>query len=249
MCTRFEVVSARTIDGKDGYKRHVAYTILIRKEGADDDPVPVVIERRYTDFLELYKALGQDHPALTSHIYFPRKVILGNFTADLIKLRSHSFQNFLKVVAGNEKLRESPGLKLFLTGHEEKQARKWLEAKSYGQAKPILENIFRLLSKVHTDRHPSVMIALCRLTACCSADPSSLVDAEKYAELALRRFEGVSDIDLLCYYVPLLQLCINLWWVLGRDKEALESRLSTLKRHGHRVDGCTPLLESMLSVD
>lgn len=77
MCTKFEVVSARTIDGKDGYKRHVAYTILVRKDEGDDDPVPVVIERRYTDFLQLYKALGQDHPTLTSHIYFPRKVILG----------------------------------------------------------------------------------------------------------------------------------------------------------------------------
>lgn len=173
----------------------------------------------------------------------------GNFAPEVIKSRSCSFENFLRVIADNEKLRDSTSLQYFLIGQEEKQARKWLGNKRYSQARPVLENIFRLLNKIHTDRHPSVIIALCRLTACCNADPTALVDAEKYAELALRRFDGVSDVDLLYYYVPLLQLCVHLWWTLGRDKEALESRLFNLKLHGHRVDGCPALLDSMLSFE
>lgn len=248
MCAKFEIVSARTVEGKDGQKKHVAYTILIRKDGTNDI-YPIVIERRYTDFLELFKTLRQDYPRLTSQFSFPRKVILGNFAQDVIKARSISFEYFLKIVSLNERLRESLGLKSFLTGQEEKQAKKCLELKRYGQARPLLENIFRLLSKIHTDRHPSVIVALCRLIACCNADPTALVEAEKYAELALKRFDGVSDVDLLCYYVPLLQLCVHLWWALGRDKEGLESRLSTLKRHGHKVDGCPTLLESMMNLE
>lgn len=248
MCAKFEIVSARTVENKDGQKKHVAYTVLIRKDGPNDT-YPVVIERRYTDFLELYKTLRQDYPHLTSQFSFPRKVIIGNFAPDVIKARSISFEYFLKLIASNERLRESLSLQSFLTGQEEKQAKKWLQSKRYSQARPLLENIFRLLSKIHTDRHPSVIIALCRLIACCNADPTALVEAEKYAELALKRFDGISDIDLLCYYVPLLQLCVHLWWALGRDKEALESRLSTLKCHGHKVDGCPALLESMMNVE
>lgn len=165
----------------------------------------------------------------------------------MIKTRSYSFETFLRIVAENEKLRDSESLNLFLIGEEERKAQRCLESKQYSQAKPLLENIFRLLNKIHTDRHPSVITALCRLTACCNADPNSLGEAEKYAELALRRFDGISDVDLLQYYVPLLQLCVRLWCTIGRDKEALEGRLSTLKLHGHRVDGCPPLLEAMLA--
>lgn len=248
MSAKFEIVSARTVENKDGQKKHVAYTILIRKDGSND-AYPVVIERRYTDFLELYRSLRQNYPPLTSQISFPRKVLLGNFAPDVIKSRSCSFESLLKIISSNERLRDSAGLKVFLTGQEEKQAKKCLESKRYNQARPLLENIFRLLSKIHTDRHPSVIIALCRLTACCNADPTALIEAEKYAELALKRFDGISDVDLLCYYVPLLQLCTHLWWALGRDKEVLESRLNTLKRHGHRVDGYPTLLESMLNFE
>ena len=82
------------------------------------------------------------------------------------------------------------------------------------QAAPLLENAFRLLNKLYTDRHPFVIIALCRLVACCAADTTEIRvggRAEKFAELALRRFEAVSDTDLLQFYVPLLQLCVHLW--------------------------------------
>lgn len=117
------------------------------------------------------------------------------------------------------------------------------------QAAPLLENAFRLLNKLHTDRHPLVITALCRLVACCAADAhESCVGgrAEKFAELALRRFEAVSDADLLKYYVPLLQLCVHLWWSLGKDKQPLVSRLEDLKMRGIRVDGLPSLLDAML---
>ena len=138
---------------------------------------------------------------------------------------------------------------MFLIGNDDKLAKKYLFNKKYYEAKPLLENNFKILNKIHTERHPAVIVALCRLAACCTADTNLLEDAIKYSEIAIRRFDGISDVDLLYYYIPLLQMCSYLWEITGKDKGILESRLSSLKLRGHRVDGCPSLLESILNID
>ncbi|KAJ9601815.1 hypothetical protein L9F63_000043 [Diploptera punctata] len=244
---KFEVVSARTVD-QDNEKKHVAYTVMIRKDGLQPDPNPAVIERRYTDFLELYESLRREFPAQMARVTFPKKVLMGNFAPGVISRRSAGFESLLEHVTTEEKLRESKILAMFLQGREEHEARQWMEAQRYDQAIPLLENCFRLLNKLHTDRHPTVMLALCRLVACCSADPTA-TSAEHFADIALRRYEAVCDIDLLQFYVPLLQLCVRLWWSVGRDKRPLEARLEDLKRRGVKVDGCPTLLEALMAMD
>ncbi|KAK6622681.1 hypothetical protein RUM43_008523 [Polyplax serrata] len=248
MWTKFDIVSARTVDTKDGQK-YVVYSIKIYQEGGSCDSQAIFVERRYTDFLELYNNLRQGYPMLTARISFPRKVLIGNFSSELIQSRVVSLENFLKVIAENVTLLDSVGFKSFLLGQDEVMAKRLLEAKKYSQAKPLLERNFKILNKIHTERHPTVIVALCRLAACCTADPTSLEDAAKYAELALRRFDGISDVDLLYYYVPLLQMCNHLWHVSGRNPETLELRLTNLRQRGHKVDGCPTLLESMLTVE
>lgn len=119
------------------------------------------------------------------------------------------------------------------------------------QAAPLLENAFRLLNKLYTDRHPYVIVALCRLLACCAADSNESRQggrAEKFAELALRRFDAVSDADLLQFYIPLLQLCVHLWWSLGKDKQPIANRLEELKLRGIPVDGLPSLLDIVLEM-
>jgi len=221
---------------------------MVRKDGIQPDPNPAVIERRYSDFLELYESLRREFPSLMTRITFPKKVLLGNFTPSVISERTAGFEALLEHVIREEKLRESPYLASFLHGREQREARQWIEAQRYDQAIPLLENSFRLLNKVHTDRHPAVMLTLCRLVACCSADPMT-TSAEHFADLALRRYEAVSDADLLQFYVPLLQLCVRLWWSLGRDKRPLEARLEDLKRRGIKVDGCPTLLDALMAMD
>lgn len=46
----------------------------MRKEGLNADPHPAVIERRYSDFLDLYLALRKEFPSLMAGVSFPRKV-------------------------------------------------------------------------------------------------------------------------------------------------------------------------------
>ncbi|CAG2055245.1 unnamed protein product [Timema podura] len=241
---KFEVVYARTVD-QENQKKHVAYTVMIRKDGAKPDPNPAVVERRYTDFLELYASLRRENLALMGNVAFPKKVILGNFGPSVISERSSCFEELLKHISADEKLRNSSGFNRFLQSHELDEARMWMNVKRYDQAAPLLENTFRLLNKLHTDRHPEVLFALCRLVACCNADPMA-TSAERFAELALRRYEAVSDADLLRFYVPLLQLCVHLWWRLGKEKRMLEERLEDLKRRGINVDGSPPLLDALV---
>lgn len=78
MWTKFDVISARTIDTKDGQKKFVMYSIKIHKAGSENDNQAVIVERRYTDFLELYTSLCQAFPRLAAMVSFPRKVLLGD---------------------------------------------------------------------------------------------------------------------------------------------------------------------------
>ena len=106
---------------------------MVRKDGAVPDPHPSVIERRYTEFLELYTALRQDHPSLLTTFSFPKKALIGNFTPEMISSRSAAFEAFLMLIAGNEKLRNSAAVTDFLQHREQSEALQWIEDKRYDQ--------------------------------------------------------------------------------------------------------------------
>lgn len=87
-----------------------------------------------------------------------------------------------------------------------------------------------------------MILALCRLLACCFAS-NEVQNSQKWADLALYRFEGVSDSDLLELYVPLLQTCLKIWEQNGRNKEYIEEKLKKLQRDGVKVNECGTLIE------
>lgn len=102
--------------------------------------------------------------------------------------------------------------------------------------------------QVYTDRSKAVLLALCRLLNCCTLVPGS-PNADKWAELALYRFEGVSDSDLLSMYVPLLHLCIKLCQQHEQDTQHLEQRLESLHRQGIPVTNKTSLADALASIE
>ena len=80
----FEVVTARVIES--GGKKHVAYTIIMKRLG--HDPRPAVIERRYNDFCFIYECILKSfHPSILGEFLFPKKVLIGNFKAEVISER------------------------------------------------------------------------------------------------------------------------------------------------------------------
>ncbi|KAJ6646187.1 Sorting nexin-21, partial [Pseudolycoriella hygida] len=142
-----------------------------------------------TQFLNLYTNLKNDHPKLMEKVDFPKKVFIGNFSGELIAERSFSFEHFLDYIVTKSALRDSPHLLTFLQEIELDQACRLLDERRNEQAIPILENCFRLLNKIYTDRTKCVLLLLCRLVAASTTSPVAHPNAEKYAELALHRYE------------------------------------------------------------
>lgn len=129
-------------------KKYVVYDLSIRQDLTASDPHPATIERRYTHFLQLMNGLRKDFNKLMQPIQFPKKVIMGNFTSDLISERSAAFETFLDYVVASADLRESAHFLHFLQGIELAKACQLLDERRNEQAVPILENCFRLLNKV-----------------------------------------------------------------------------------------------------
>ncbi|XP_044750920.1 sorting nexin-20 [Coccinella septempunctata] len=236
----FEIISAR-IHEED--KKYVVYNLQVRHISGFDDLSPSLIERRYTHFLSLYNSLKTEYPEMMLSIEFPKKVFLGNFDNSLISSRSTGFETLLKHVSSNTKLRNSKSLLVFLQEPELTKAKDLLEKKEFNNAFPVLESIFLLLNKVFTDRSPAVLLSLCRLLGC--AVEAAGIKWRKWAELALHRYEGVSDSDLLPLYVPLMQLCLK----YDLNKEDLEKRLLDLSKTGFVINETSSLLNEVEKVE
>lgn len=244
----FEIISAYICEKEAPDKKHVTYKLVVRHASGREDAVPATIDRRYTDFYNLYMQLKKDYPDLLSSFEFPKKVFLGNFDNTLILARSTGFASFLKFISSEPKLHATRALLNFLQEEELTKVKEYISSNEYSYAIPLIENIFRLLNNVYTDRSPPVLLALCRLLGCCVAIPGS-PNADKWADLALHRFEGVSDSDLLELYLPLLHVCIKVWWQKGRDKESLERRFLELRRQGLKSNESLSLLEAVDTIE
>lgn len=239
----FEIPFARVLPHTDGIapaaaaatKRYVVYDLHVRHDAHSPDGFdlePASIERRYTHFRQLYAALRSVHPTLMQPVAFPSKVLIGNFSTALIAERSAAFETFLDHVMGGAELRDDAAFVHFLQDAEVQCACRLLDERRHELAVPLLVNSFRLLNRVYTDKAPCVLLLLCRLVAACTASPLPHRDAVRWAELAQRRYEGVSDADLLALYVPLLQTCQHLWWQRGSDTAPLAARLQRMREQG-----------------
>ena len=210
---------------------------------------PTIIERRYSDFLKLYDALKKDHPILLQNIAFPKKVMMGNFTAELIAERAIAFENFLDYSISVTLLRESEHFLSFLQDEELSKACIMLDERRNESAVPILENTFRVLNKVYLDKSKPVLLLLCRLVAACSNSPIPHPQSEKWAELAIRRYEHVSDVELLVLYIPLLHTCSYLFFQKGRDPQHIKDRLEEMGRKGIKIKGNLTLAQSIHTLE
>ncbi|EDV99232.1 sorting nexin-21 [Drosophila grimshawi] len=230
-------------------KRFVVYELTVRLDSSILDEQPATIERRYTDFRELHQCLKRQYPNMMSSIKFPSKVLVGNFSIQLIGGRSNAFEVFLRQITEQPQLRDSAAFLRFLQHEELTRACQYLDERRNELAIPLLENCFRLLNKVYMNRSRPVLLILCRLVAACTATPVPHHSAERWALLALTRFETLCDIDLLPLYIPLLHTCEHLWWQCGRDQKRLTDRLTEMSRQGIPISNKTSLMQAIHEID
>lgn len=211
---RFEVLTACIMPPEHENvksKRYVVYDLCVRRDTRHCmDNQPTSIRRRYTDFRKLWYTLKHTHPKEMANVEFPHKVLMGNFSVNLIAERSSAFETLLDHIARNAVLRTSAAFLIFLQDLELEQACRLLDERK-DSCIPILENCFLLLNKVYMDRSRPVLLVLCRLVVACTSTPIPHASAEQWAQIALNRYDTLCDIDLLPLYIPLLNTCAHLW--------------------------------------
>lgn len=251
--SNFEIQFARIFptDGEvNSSKKFVVYDLTCRQDThTAADANPTTIERRYSDFLKLYEAFKKDKVQLIANVAFPKKRIMGNFSSELIAERALAFENFLDYVISVPSLRDTEQFLAFLQDDELDKACRLLDERRNELAVPMLENIFQLVNKVYLDKSKPVLLLLCRLVAACTTSPIPHPSSEKYVELALRRFDHVSDVEMLVLYIPLLNTCSYLFWQKGRDAKVIHDRLEEMARKGIKVKDTLSLSQAIHAMD
>lgn len=227
------------------------YTVLVKKSPGLER-LPGVLERRYSDFLSLFAGLRRRYTSCSQlrDFPFPRKALLGNFTAEVITERSVAFRRLLTRIHGSPELRRSPEFTEFTWGREVCRAHRLMAAGQFEDAAVLLENAYSVQEKVLGDGDRDTFVTLAILTACLNA-VDNVSEAQRYAELALGKrvcqpWAGQEWGEL---EVPLLVLAIRLWWAVGKEKRDLEARLKEVRDSGINVDALPTLLELVLKKD
>jgi len=236
----FEVVTARVIES--GGKKHVAYTIIMKRLG--HDPRPAVIERRYNDFCFIYECILKSfHPSILGEFLFPKKVLIGNFKAEVISERTEAFHKFLNLISSCDSLLYSDYFYSFLTSEEHNEAVSHIKLGRYGEAVNLLETIFHIREKLLTATNIMVLMCLCELVACLAA-VDRIEEAFAYTQVLMQCFElNRGHPEAECFRVAFLKLSSHLAGSLGYDKKPYDRQLSEMRYAGIRIDTAPPLLE------
>lgn len=137
---------------------------------AGHDARPAVIERRYNDFCFIYECILKSfHPSILGEFLFPKKVLIGNFKAEVISERTEAFHKFLNLISSCDSLLYSDYFYSFLTSEEHNEAVSHIKLGRYGEAVPLLETIFYVREKLLTATNIMVLLCLCELVACLAA--------------------------------------------------------------------------------
>lgn len=230
---RFDVVTAKVKE--ENGKKHVAYSIMMKRAGGDSNPA--VIERRYNDFCSLYeRILCTFHPSILGDFQFPKKVLIGNFKAEVITERTDAFHKFLNLIAVCDKLLYSDYFHAFLCSDEQNEAVSYIKLGRYSDAAPLLETIFYVREKLVTISHVSVLEVLIELVAC-FAEIEAEENAYRFSLVAaqcLQLLHGHPEANRI--KIPFLHLASRLAVNLGHDPRPYNKQLSELRYSGVKTD-------------
>lgn len=209
-----------------------------------EDAHPAVIERRYSDFSYVYESILRNfHPSILGDFLFPKKVLIGNFKAEVITERTEAFHKFLNLIANCDNLLYSEYFYSFLSSEEHNEAVSHIKLSRYAEAAPLLESIFRVREKLLTISNANVLQCLCELVATLDAVRKPEL-ALSYAVVAAKSFELVKGHpDAEAMRVSYLKLTSQLAGALGHDKKGYDKQLAELRYQGVKLENALPLIE------
>ncbi|KAK3868418.1 hypothetical protein Pcinc_026187 [Petrolisthes cinctipes] len=182
---------------------------------------------------------------------FPKKVLIGNFSQDVIIERCKGLSRFLNFIHKEGVLSRTAVFSKFLYHSEVKATNDYLLQSQFNEACPILENTYVLLDSLQWDTG-LILRTLCQLVVCLYAI-GSYQKAHTYSTIALAKFHHSPTNRKIGrdLYLPLLVFCDNLWGVLGKDRCVIRARLEAARKHntGRRCDEVTPNLLDKLRDD
>lgn len=213
--------------------------VLRTDQGIDTEKVTV--ERRFSEFEALHKALKKDHPTFLKDVNFPAKVLFQkkNLNPELIESRRIAFQAFLQTIYKHKEVREHLAFKEFFYLPGLREATDKLKGGELEDSLELLLNSLHLQVKL-CDKVREIVATLAAIVVVFDAQ-CKLEDAERYATAAIE----LAQHDYLCaYMIPLLDTAAKLRWKLQMDKKPIERHLSHVqKMSGIEVDQAFTLRE------
>nr|Q9D2Y5.2 RecName: Full=Sorting nexin-20 [Mus musculus] len=225
----FEIASARIEERK--VSKFVMYQVVVIQTGSFDSD-KAVVERRYSDFERLQKALLKRFGPELEDVTFPRKRLTGNLSAETICERRRELREYLRLLYAVRAVRRSREFLDFLTRPELREAFGCLRAGQYARALELLGRALPLQEKLTAHCPSAAVPALCAALVCLR-DLERPAEAFAVGERALRCLRTRENHR---YYAPLLDAMVRLAYALGKDFAALQSRLdeNQLRRPTHR---------------
>ena len=191
------------------------------------DTEKVMVERRYSDFAALYKALKKDYPTVIKDVDFPGKVLFQkkNLNPELIESRRSALQAFLQTIYKYTEVRQHQAFKEFFYLPGLREATDSLKGGELENSLELLLNSLHLQVKL-CDKGREIIATLGAIVDVLEA-LRKLEDAERYAAAALELAQN----DYLCpYVIPLLDTAAKLRWKLQMDKRTIERHLSHVQK-------------------
>ncbi|EPY82139.1 sorting nexin-20 [Camelus ferus] len=196
------------------------YQIVVIQTGSFDSN-KAILERRYSDFERLQKKLLKTFREEIEDVVFPKKLLVGNFTEEMISERKLALKEYLRLLYAIRCVRRSREFIDFLTRPELKEAFGCLRAGQYAKALDILVRVVPLQEKL-TSHCPLMLVpSLCAMLVC-HRDMERPAEAFAAGERALQCLQARESHR---YYAPLLEAMARLAYALGKDFVSLQERL------------------------
>jgi len=201
------------------------YQIVVMRSGSYDSRC-VSIERRYSDFERFHQQLLEKFNEELEDVHFPRKHLSRNFNPEMIAERRLAFQDYLAQIYAIRCIRYSQHFPEFFTGQEQIRAHGLLRAGQFKAATEQLQTTLDLLEKLVPWQSPTLLVpTLCAL-AVGHRDLGELEDAFAMAHRAL---PAVRRYKLCQYRGPLLELLVDVGYLLHRPVAQLQEELSLFR--------------------